>query len=123
MTTDYPSKLSVTVVPLNGLSYQVIEFHGDLDKAGLDMVKDQLQATSDTMKALYLVFDFQDLNFINSESIGFLMTLHSHLVKLKKGLAVVNAKAHVKDVLEVIGIMNVLPYADSVEAFAKTLVQ
>lgn len=118
--SDYKPNLTIEVVqPSAEQNYQVITFNGDFDKAGLAEVKDRLEQAVDNLKKGYLLFDFKDLNFINSECIGFLMSLHSHMIKEKKVLVLVNAKNHVKDVFEVIGILNVIEYADSVEAFTK----
>ena len=89
-------------------NYQVVTLHGELDKAGLSVVKDELEKFADKFPYPYCVFDFSDLDFINSEGIGFFMSMHSHLIKMKKKLVIVSAKDHVKDVLMVIGILSVI---------------
>ena len=101
--------------------YQVVSFSGDLDKLGLNKVKPDLEKLVNGSSKKYLVFDFSRLSFINSEGIGFIMALHSHLVKNKQSLVVVNAIAHVKDVLSVIGILNVVEYFDSFEQFLQKI--
>jgi anti-anti-sigma factor len=120
--TDYNSTLTYNIVPGDDQQkFTVVTLHGDMDKAGLDLVKEKLEKMVDDFSLQYFVFDFSDLNFINSESIGFLMAIHSHLVKEKKSLVVVSAKDHVKDVLSVIGILSVIDYYDSLESFKKKL--
>lgn len=115
---DYTSTLTLRIQPPEEKkSYQVFELEGDMDKMGLTKVKDQLESASEKFQYLYFVIDLKSLNYINSESIGFLMALHSHLVKMKKNLVLVSAKANVKDVLSVIGILSVVEYHDSLEAF------
>ncbi len=112
--------LTTNIVPvIDGQSYQVVEFHGDLDQAGLSLISTQINTLAENFSYEHLVFDFGDLNFINSEGIGFLMTLHSHLANRKKSLVLVAAKAHVKDVLGVIGILNVLKVFESMGEFLK----
>lgn len=102
-------------------SYQIFELDGDMDKVGLDAVKEKLEGLAENFPYKYFVFDFTSLNFINSESIGFLMALHSHLAKMKKSLIFVSAKAHVKDVFSVIGILTLIEYHDTLEDFKKKL--
>ncbi len=121
MNDNTPILTLNTLPPDKQKSYQVFELNGDMDKQGLTLVRQKLEETAQNFPYQYFIFDFSNLNFINSESIGFLMTLHSHLVKMKKKLVVTSAKSHVKDVLSVIGILNVIDYHDSLEAFLKTI--
>ncbi len=101
--------------------YQVVEFSGDMDSQGLEQIKNRVSELAENFAFKYLVFDLSGLTFINSESIGFLMELHSHLVKIKKTLVLCSARAYVKDVLSVIGILSVVDYHSSVEAFKKKI--
>lgn len=120
--TDYLPTLTLDIQdPDARKNYQVVAFHGDMDKAGLGLVKDKLESLVSSFHHKYLVFDFTALNFINSESIGFLMALHSHLVKESKNLVIVSASEHVKDVLSVIGILAVITYHDNLDTFKKHL--
>ncbi len=115
MNDDYKSKLTITVENVAPKNYTIVKFVGDLDKAGLESIRTNIMKTVDDLMDKYLVFDFTDLDFINSESIGFLMEVHSHLFKISKNLVVSNAKANVKDVLSVIGIFNIIQYTDSLD--------
>ena len=115
---DYQtSNLTIQVVSPSGQNYELVEFSGDLDKAGLEKVKTQIENLIVNLSQTDLVFDLSKLNFINSESIGFFMTIHSHLMKLNKNLVLVGAKANVKDVLSVIGIFQIMSYYDSLSSF------
>jgi stage II sporulation protein AA (anti-sigma F factor antagonist) len=96
-----------------GDKYQIVKFTGELDKLGLDSVKTQVELIVDDLKPEKIVFDFDRLEFINSESIGFMMTLYMRLTKKNKKLIVLNAKSHVKDVLHVIGLTKLIPCYDS----------
>lgn len=109
---DYKSNLQVQVI-VPEKNYQIIEFHGDLDKAGIDENRAKIEKATQNFDQQYLIFDLTDLNYINSESIGFTMMVHSHLTKLGKTLIVVNAKPNVKDIFQVIGLFNVVQYYDT----------
>ncbi|GEM_PF-778706 len=102
-------------------NYQLIRFQGDLDKAGLASVKDQLESCTEKLAEAYLVFDFAKLNFINSESIGFLMTIHARLAKSGKALVLLEMQKNVKDVLAVIGLLPVLVNYDSLASFLEKI--
>ena len=45
------------------------------------------------------------------------MEIHTHLVKRKKKLVLVKPDAHVKEVLKTIGISEVIPVYESLNAF------
>lgn len=94
---------------------QVISFDGPLDKATLTVNRDQIEKIVYEFPGKAIIFDFSRLKFINSESIGFLMMLHTHLQKAGKKLALAHASSAVKDVLTTIGLTQIVPCADSVE--------
>ncbi len=102
-------------------NFQVAEFSGNMDKMGLDSVKEMLEQAVNNLLSEYLVFDFEKLEFINSESIGFILVLHTRLVRNSKKLAIINANAHVKDVFEVIGMTKLINCYDTKQAFLESL--
>lgn len=110
--------LNINLMP-SVKNYQVVSFDGDLDRAGQNAIQEQIDKLVSNFSYTFLVFDFNNLNFINSEGIGLLMTIHAHLVKTKKGLIIIRAKSHVKDVLGAIGIFSLLPYYETLEDFLK----
>jgi anti-anti-sigma factor len=97
--------------------YQVIQFIGEFDKAGHLDIREELDAVVKDFKMASLVFDFNGLKFINSESIGYLMEIHTLLSKKKKKLVLVKPDAHVKEVLKTIGIADVIPMHTTLEAY------
>lgn len=93
--------------------FQLVKFSGSFDKAGHSDVKDNLESCIKDFSLKTLIFDFRDLQFINSEGIGYLMEIHTHLVQRDRRLVIVSVNDHVKDVFETIGIAEIIPlYAD-----------
>ena len=102
-------------------NYQVITFSGEFDKAGQSEIKDELtKAVKETSRAV-VIFDFSDLKFINSEGIGYLMEIHTHLINKDKKLIIVGLKDNVKDVFGTIGINDIIPIHASLDAYLKSL--
>jgi len=120
---DYPSSLEITVDPPGTHEqYRLVKFRGALDKVGLELVRKQIEELVDTVeKESAVVFDCENLEFLNSESIGFLLMLQARLLKKEKKLVLVHPSQSVKDVLEVIGMFKILDYYDSLEDFEKHL--
>ncbi|MFA6917309.1 MAG: STAS domain-containing protein [Candidatus Gracilibacteria bacterium] len=112
--------LNIVVNPLDATKRsQLIQFNGDFDKAGYGEVRDELNGAVKSFVGASLVFDFTNLKFINSEGIGYLMEVHTHLVKQNKKLVIVGVNEHVKDVFETIGISEVIPLYPTLDAFLK----
>lgn len=97
--------------------YQVLKFIGELDKAGYMEIHQEVDDIVSKFQLKTLVFDFTELKFINSESIGYLVETHSALAKNGKVLALVGADAHVKDVLKAIGISEIIPIYENLQDF------
>ncbi|HMR01682.1 MAG TPA: STAS domain-containing protein [Candidatus Gracilibacteria bacterium] len=120
---DYTSSITIDIKPKGfKKEYRLISFIGSLDKAGLTEIRDQVEeVTESVQEEQYLVFNFQNLEFINSESIGFLLMIHTRLVKKDKKLVIVDAVDHVKDVLEVIGMLKIVEYHPTMEDFERNI--
>lgn len=110
--------LSIKIGEMDGdKKYQVIVFTGEFDKAGQSEIKDDLDTLVKGFEGVSLVFDFDNLRFINSEGIGYLMEIHTHLMKKDKRLVLVGPHDHIKDVFETIGINEIIPIFEDVDSF------
>ncbi len=98
----------------------LVNLNGELDKAGLESVRAELDQVVESLNKKYLVFDCTDLEFINSESIGYLLTLHYRLLKKEQELVLVNVTQRVRDVLDVVGILKLIKFFDSVDNFKQS---
>ena len=115
------SNLFVKIAPPDKKDSTVVIFNGEMDKIGLESVRSQVDETIEGLKTKYLVFDFEDLEFINSESIGYLLTVHYRLVKKEKELVLVNVSDHIADVLDVIGLLQLIKHYKTLKEFEDTL--
>lgn len=112
--------LSVKIVtPEKEQNFQVVKFIGEFDKAGHAEIRDELDKCVDDFSLKFLIFDLAELKFINSEGIGYLMEIHTHLVQRERQLVIVGVNSHVMDVFEAIGIAEVIPIYESLNDFLK----
>ena len=95
----------------------VVKFNGEFDKAGYDEVKEELGKIVNDFNGTTLLFDLGELKFINSEGIGYFMSVHTHLVTAGKKLVLVGPNAHVADVFNAIGIMEIMPVLNSMNDY------
>lgn len=97
--------------------YQVLTFIGEFDKIGYSEINDQLEKIVEDLHVPTLIFDFHELKFINSEGIGYLMEVHSRLMKADKQLVIVGSRDHIKDVFDAIGIAEIITTFDKLSDF------
>jgi anti-anti-sigma factor len=105
----------------DGENYSIVSFWGNMDTFGLSEKRKEIMQMVDDFKKEYLVFNFSELNFLNSESIGFLMQINEKLMSENRKLVIVEAKKNVFDVLEVIGLLETLPYYKKMEDFLRSI--
>ncbi len=103
------------------VDYTIVKFTGEFDKAGHNEVQDELSECVKNFSGKYLVFDFTNLRFINSEGIGYLIEVHTHLVQRDRKLIIVGPNAHIADVFKTIGIAEVVEVRPSLSEFLKEI--
>lgn len=103
------------------LEYSVVDFRGNLDSYNIKEKKQRLFEIVNDAKKKYLVFNFQNLIFINSESISLLMQFNEILQKKAKKLVIVGAKKNVVDVLNVIGLFQTMSYFKDIVDFSNSI--
>lgn len=104
----FEPKISVTSGSFDSLSdTQVILFSGQLDKLGLEKIRKDLESMLEKSPSKNFIFDFAELEFINSESIGFLVSLRTHLKKNEKNIRLIHLNSQIRDVFDTIGLLTV----------------
>lgn len=98
--------LDLVVTKNTNANYWLVDFTGDLDSYTIQLKRKELQELVNSLDKQQLVFNFQNLNYINSECIGMLFQYIEQLKTAGKELILVGAKKHVQDVLQTIGIYS-----------------
>ncbi len=112
------SLITMKIKKLND-STQLISFEGTFDKAGHSEIRDELDKAVTEFSQKTLAFNFSKLSYINSEGIGYLMEVHTHLIQNDKKLVIVGANDNVKDVLNTIGIAEIIPIYEKLDDLDK----
>lgn len=114
------TNLQLEFIEAQGLDYQIVKFNGEFDKAGYAEVKDRLDGFIESFNLKTLIFDLHNLKYINSEGIGYLMEVHTHLTQRGRKLVLIGPNAHVKDIFAAIGITEIVPVFDQLNDFLNT---
>ncbi len=97
------------VTDVRDTDYEVVEFHGELDKSTQEATEKQIIEFLATYTRRWLVFDLSDLKFVNSEGIGFFVALHAKLTKKNQQLLISGVAANVADIFAAIGLERIIP--------------
>jgi anti-anti-sigma regulatory factor len=69
----------------------------------------------------YVVFDLENLDIINSKTMGYFEILHKKLALAKKRLALIQANEEIRDILDFIGLSRLVEIFDEEEMFIEVL--
>lgn len=95
---------------------KLLKFAGQLDESNVDEKAKEIYDLIGTIpQSLFLIFDFEKLEYMNSKSIGYLTDWYSKLSEKKGGIFIANARPNILDILQVVGITQLVPCVGSVD--------
>ncbi len=114
------TQVTLTVEDLPGVhpdkTVKLVKFVGQLDESNVDekakMVYDLIGRTPQN---LFLIFDFEGLEYMNSKSIGYLTDWYTKLNEKKGGIVVIKARPNILDILQVVGLTQLLSCVSTLE--------
>lgn len=108
--------------PITGKTVKIAKFNGYLDSSN---VEDSKEMFDKIIKAnptnLFLVFDFEDLAYLNSRAIGCLVECYQEIEKGGGRIMIAKPVDNVRDVITVVGIDNYITLYPTVEAAIEAL--
>ncbi len=114
-------ELAVAIADGPNPSVKVISLTGEMDETSIDALKTQLDPLLADQNLKVLLFDFRQLEFINSKGIGYLVSVHTHLSKDKREMVIAGANEAVMDVISLVGLTTIIKYFNTVEEALATL--
>lgn len=108
--------------PITGKTVKIAKFNGYLDSSN---VEDSKEMFDEIIKAnptnLFLVFDFENLAYLNSRAIGCLVECYQEIEKGGGRIMIAKPVDNVRDVITVVGIDNYITLYPTVEAAIEAL--
>lgn len=103
---------------------KLIHFTGQLDESNVDeKAKEIYDIIGSVPAGLFLIFDFEKLEYMNSKSIGYLTDWYSKLAEKKGGIVIANAKPNITDIMQVVGITQLVKCVSSIEEAKLSVMQ
>ena len=95
---------------------KLVKFTGQLDESNVDeKAKIVYEIIQSTPQNLSLIFDFSGLEYMNSKSIGYLTDWYTKLSERKGSIVIAQAKSNILDILQVVGLTQLIKCVGTVE--------
>lgn len=92
-----------------GRVIKIVKISGQLDESNVD---DQSKTIYDVLTAmpqnLFLIFDFSELEYLNSKAIGYLTDWYGKVSATGGKIAISQAKENIVDILNVVGLTQLI---------------
>lgn len=88
---------------------KILTFKGQMDETNVDEKAKQIYSLIEqNPKNLYLLLDFEGLEYMNSKSIGYLTDWYSKITEGGGKLVIAKARSNILDILEVVGLTQLI---------------
>lgn len=112
------------VTPLKDTKMKLIKFSGQLDESNVDENAKKIYKLIDVIdtKPLF-IFDFSELEYMNSKSIGYLTDWYGKISAKEGKIVIIGAKENILDILQVVGLTQLIDNYSTVEEAKTALVK
>lgn len=87
----------------------LVEIFGHLDEANVDNVaKDFYEVIGNAPVGTKFIFDFQEVEFINSKGIGYFLDFYRKISENSGKMVIARIPENVLDILEVVGVTKII---------------
>jgi len=102
---------------------KIVHIAGQLDESNVDeKIKEIYSAMEANPQNLNLIFDLENLEYMNSKSIGYLTDIYGKLTETGGKMTIAKAKSNIADILQVVGLTQLVQIFDSIDAAKSALV-
>jgi anti-anti-sigma factor len=107
--------LNINIVNGPSEATSVVELNGELDESNVETLSKQMDGVFANAAVKTVIFNLQNLIFINSKGIGYLVSVQTHLAKDQRRFNLVAANQEVMDVISLVGLTAIIPYYSTLE--------
>jgi len=106
------------------ISAKLVKFQGQLDESNVDeKVKIIYSIIEQFPQNLYLLFDFEGLEYMNSKSIGYLTDWYGKISEGNGKIVIAKAKSNILDILQVVGLTQLVNCYNGIDEAKFALLQ
>jgi len=102
---------------------KVVHVAGQLDESNIDeKIQEVYKVIEANPQNLNLIFDFENLEYMNSKSIGYLTDIYGKMTETGGKVVIAKAKPNIADILQVVGLTQLVSLYDSIDSAKTALV-
>ena len=117
-----PANIEISMdEPNKDKGYQKITLKGEIDRDTIDAFRDKMEEELKEFSEKTLLLGMENLEFINSEGIGYLSDIQNRLSKKKKNVAIINTSDRIMDIFQLVGLNQIIPCYSSMDEFEQNL--
>lgn len=97
---------------------KIIKIAGQLDESNVDLKAQDIYKVIESInpgEKLHLLFDFSELEYMNSKSIGYLTDWYSKATSDGGKICIAGARDNIVDILQVVGLTQLITCYQSIE--------
>ena len=100
----------------NNMPTKLVKVIGQLDESNVDMkIKEVYAVLQANPNGVNLIFDFEELQYMNSKSIGYLTDLYGKVTEKGGKTVVSKCRPNIEDILQVVGLNQLIPLVSTNE--------
>lgn len=97
------------VSPSKDTKMKLVKFSGQLDESNVDENAKKIYKLIDAADTKpFFIFDFSELEYMNSKSIGYLTDWYGKISAKEGKIVIVGAKENILDILQVVGLTQLI---------------
>ena len=105
------ANITIEDIPVSteGIVAKLIKFQGQLDESNVDeKAKIIYELIEQNPQKLYLLFDFEELEYMNSKSIGYLTDWYGKVTEGGGKICIAKTRSNILDILQVVGLTQLI---------------
>jgi anti-anti-sigma factor len=107
------AEATISIQDLNsgveGKTLKTVAISGQLDESNVDEKSNQVYALLNSVPSgLFLIFDLENLEYMNSKSIGYLTDWYGKITDGGGKVYLIKAKPNILDILQVVGLTQLI---------------
>lgn len=111
-------------VSIPNVTAKLVKFQGQLDESNVDeKAKIIYSLIEQSPQNLYLLFDFELLEYMNSKSIGYLTDWYGKITEGSGKIVIAKTKSNILDILQVVGLTQLINCYNSIDEAKLALLQ
>ncbi len=92
----------------------IVKIDGDIDHHVSSQIKEKVEREFEFSNAENIIFDFSDVNFMDSSGIGMIIGRYKMLQKTGGKVYIANVKPQLESIIEISGLRKIINFIDKI---------